>query len=324
MITQAVILAAGRGTRLGALTTNRTKAMLPVLGKPIMVRVMDRIREAGIRRFIVVIGTEDGGLAAYLSSSWYPNCEVKYVLQPIPKGTADALSLASQYIDGDFLLASVDNLTPSEHIPTLMQHFHDTQADFVLSLIAATPDMIRASAAVQISGDRITQIIEKPEQATGEYASFMLYACKRDFLKYLTEVEESVRGERELAWAIQRLIGDSGHVGYLVADQRYHLSHDVDLLNINKSYLDEGRDTHILSDLPGTVTVIPPVRIDPGVRVQTHAKIGPYVYLEAGSSVGEGAVISNAVVLQNTMIGKNEVCENQIVMQHHRIQVQGV
>ena len=46
MIQQAVILAAGHGTRLGPLTKDRPKSMLPVLGKPMMARVMDRLRVA--------------------------------------------------------------------------------------------------------------------------------------------------------------------------------------------------------------------------------------------------------------------------------------
>lgn len=321
MITQAVILAAGRGSRLGVLTSDRTKAMLPVLGKPIMVRVMDRVREAGIRRFVVVIGAQDGSLASYLSSSWYPNIEVKYVLQPIPKGTADALSLAGKFIDDDFLLASVDNLAPAEHIPALMKRFTELNADFAMSLVRATPDEIRTSASVVVEGDYVKQIIEKPEEPQGEYAGFMLYVCNREFLKYVADIKESVRGEQELASAIQKLIQNGGKVGYSVADHRYHLSQDVDLLTINRSYLEEGRETHILSELPASVVVIPPVRIDPGVRIKEGARIGPYVYVEGGSSVGEGASIANAVILQNSTIGKNEVCENQIVMRNQRIPV---
>lgn len=321
MIKQAVILAAGRGSRLGVLTTDRTKSMLPVLGKPIMVRIMDRIREVGIRRFVVVIGNQEGGLASYLSSSWYPNIEVKYVLQATPKGTADALALAEQYIDGDFLLASVDNLTPPEHIPALLSCFDKMDADFVLSLIQASPSVIQSSASVTIEDDLITNITEKPDTPTGDYAAFMLYACKHKFLDYVKSVKESSRGEQELAFAIQKLIEDKGRIGYVVAENRYHLSHDTDFLAINRSYLDEGRDTHILSELPSDVSVIPPVRIDPNVRVRSGAKIGPYVYLENGSSVGEGAVVSNAVVLQNASISKNEICENQIVTRNHRISV---
>jgi NDP-sugar pyrophosphorylase family protein len=321
MIEQAVILAAGRGSRVGALTENRNKAMLPVLGKPIMVRVMDRLREAGIKRFVVVIGSQDGGLASYLSSSWYPHLEVQFVLQPVPKGTADALSLAANYIDGDFLLSSVDNLTPPDHVPNLIRCLHETDADFVLSLLETDVDDIKASAEAIIDGDIVVDIVEKPVNPVGNAASIMLYACKHHFLKYLPSVIPSARGERELISAVQTLIQDGGHVAYVFADYRYHLSHDADLLMINKSYLEEERDSHILSELDGSINVIPPIRIDPGVRVGNNARIGPYVYLEAGCKVGIGATLSNTVVLHDGIIRDHETCENQIVTGTQRISV---
>ena len=56
MIEQAVILAAGRGTRLGPLTNERPKSMLPILGKPIVAHVLGDMAEAGVRRFVLVVG----------------------------------------------------------------------------------------------------------------------------------------------------------------------------------------------------------------------------------------------------------------------------
>lgn len=321
MLKQAVILAAGRGTRLGVITRNRTKAMLPILGKPIMVRVMDRIREAGIRRFVVVMGSQEGELAAYLNHSWYPNIEVQYVLQPDPKGTADALLLAQKYIDSDFLLASIDNLASPEHIPALIHHFNQGEADFVLSLVQASQDEIKASADVLTEDGRVVDIIEKPTSPRGDKAAFMLYACRHHFLKFLPQVPASQRGERELVSAVRELIASGGQVDYVVAQYRLHLTNDRDFLDVNNHYLDEGRHSHILSEIPSQVVVHPPVRIDAGVQVGDGAEIGPYVYLESGSTIGEGARLINAVVLRNTVIAKGEVCQNLIAMRDRRISV---
>jgi hypothetical protein len=91
--------------------------MLPVLGKPIIIRLMDRLREAGIGYFVVVVDEHEGGIASYLNSSWVPNVRVKIVIQPSPRGTADALRCAASAIYGPFLLAACDTLVPTEHIP---------------------------------------------------------------------------------------------------------------------------------------------------------------------------------------------------------------
>lgn len=322
MIKQAVILAAGRGSRLQILARDRTKAMLPVLGKPMMVRVMDRIREAGISRFVVVFGENEGGLASYLSRSWYPNMEIKYVLQTNPNGTAEALALAAKYIEDDFLLTSVDNLPPPDFIPQLMEHFHTSNADIVLSLVPATLAQIRASADIVTDNDGwVKSIMEKPDTPSGSHAAFMLYACKNSFLKYSSHVAYSSRGEKELVSAMQDMINDGGKISKLEAEYRHHLTFDQDLYTINRSFLDEGRDASILSDTPSSVVITPPVRIDPSVSIGQNAHVGPYVYLESGSVVGENAVVRESLVLRNGVVSKDEQCHHQIVTRGTRITV---
>jgi NDP-sugar pyrophosphorylase family protein len=321
MIQQAVILAAGRGTRLQSLSKDVSKVMLPILGKPIMVRVMDRCLEAGIKRFVVVIGEQEGGLASYLSHSWYPHTEVKYVLQLTPNGTADALALAAKQIEGDFLIAAADTIPLPDHIPALLKKFNETDADMVLSVTPAAPTEIKTSAEATIEGDWVKKIVEKPEEPVGDQLAFMLYAAKKEFLTYLPKVTFSKRGEKEIVSAIQALIDAGGKVGYQSATQRYHFSKDADLYKISRAYLDEGRDAHILSELPGSVTIIPPIRIDPGVVVGQKAKIGPYVYLESGSAVGEGAMVTESLILRNSVIPKGETCKRQIVSRTNRISI---
>ncbi|MBN1963951.1 MAG: NTP transferase domain-containing protein, partial [Anaerolineae bacterium] len=235
MIQQAVVLAAGRGTRLGMLTKDRPKSMLPVLGKPMVVRVMDRMREAGIRRFIVVLGEHEGALAAYLSHSWYPDTEVKFALQPVPTGTVDALLQAVPFLDGPFLLSSVDNLTSPDHVQNLINSFHQNpDCTAALSLLPASPDEIRKSSGVLIDSQRVVAIEEKPASPQGTFASIMLYAFSERLLSYLPQVRVSQRGEREIASAIQASLNDGASVTYAIADWRLHLTRELDLLAINR------------------------------------------------------------------------------------------
>ncbi|MBN1201340.1 MAG: NTP transferase domain-containing protein [Anaerolineae bacterium] len=317
MIQQAVILAAGHGSRLGVLTKDRPKSMLPILGKPIVARVMDHMREAGIRQFIVVVGENEGAVASYLSGSWHPDTEVRFALQSIPTGTVDALLLAAPYIDGPFLLSSVDNLTSPEHVKALLaQANSNPDQDVVLSLLPATPDVIRKSSDVILNGDHVIAIEEKPAAPRGSWAGIMLYAFSRRFLDYLPQVEVSPRGEREIVSGIQAYLHDGGRVGAVQTDWRLHLTGGSDLLAINRHFLEQGRDTHILSEIPGSVYIIPPVRIDPNVSVGQGAHIGPHVYLESGAAVGQGAVVRNSVVLNRAVIPAGEHCDGQIVSRY--------
>ncbi len=320
MIQQAVILAAGRGTRLGLLTKDRPKSMLPVLGKPIMARIMDRMRDAGIKRFVVVIGEHEGAIASYLSSSWYPDAEIKFVLQGIPTGTVDALLLAAHHLDGPFLLTSVDNLTSPGHVKNLIDTFNRGEDHMAtLSLLPATPEQIRRSSGVVIEGDLITAIEEKPDQPCGSYAGIMLYAFGLRIFDYLPRVKVSARGEREIATGIHIGIQDGQKVSYVITDWRLHLTNELDLLAINRQFLQEGRDTHILSEIPGTVHIVPPVRIDPNVTVGQAARIGPNVYLESGATIGPEAVLEDTVVLSGATVPAGEHCHGEIIDRRVRI-----
>ena len=106
-IKQAVIIASPRAGHLSQLTRDRPKAMLPVLGKPLVVRVMDRLREAGIHEFVVVVGEHEGAVASYLNNGWVPDAKIQIVLQTSQRGAAGALASASNYINGPFLLAAI-------------------------------------------------------------------------------------------------------------------------------------------------------------------------------------------------------------------------
>jgi NDP-sugar pyrophosphorylase family protein len=318
-IEQAVIVAAGHGLGLGPLTKDRPKAMLPVLGKPVIVRLMDRIREAGIQRFIVVVDEHEGSVASYLNSSWVPNAKVQIILQPFPRGLASALACASPYINGPFLLAACDNVIPPTHIPSLLRQFENSRSDVVLSLTPAASGQTAAFPIVQYDGQRISGLTDGPRKSRRDMAAFSIYACGKRIFDHVRTIPLSQRGEREMQIAIQGLLASGGAVTGVQAEWHMHLATELDLLAINKRILREGRDTHILSELPGSVYIRPPVRIDPRVSIGPNTKIGPNVYLESGASIGTGAVVWDSVILNNATVADGEVLHGQIVTRRARI-----
>jgi NDP-sugar pyrophosphorylase family protein len=88
---------------------------------------------------------------------------------------------------------------------------------------------------------------------------------------------------------------------------------DKDLLMLNRRMLEEATDAHILSELPLSTKILPPVRIDPQVSVGENTVIGPNVYLEKGASVGMGSSVSNAIVLSRGIVSANQRVSNAIV-----------
>lgn len=105
----AVVLGAGAGTRLGRLTETRSKAMMPIVGQPMIGRVLAMLAAGGVRRFIVVAHREDRQLVAHLRrSSWADRTRLAYQDQRM--GMVHAVKCAAPLIRQEdvasFLLSS--------------------------------------------------------------------------------------------------------------------------------------------------------------------------------------------------------------------------
>ncbi len=317
MIDQAIVMAESRGGHLGALTRDRPLPMLPVLGKPMAVRVMERLRDAGVRRFVIILGEDCGQVAAYLSSSWYPDLELSFIPQVMSSGgLSAAIKAAAQQLDGPFFLIGSDVLTPQGYLNQLTQRFELAEKDLIVSLGQVRFSRGGSYFPAAIDGDALASVAVSPTMPAGaEYGVFLAYACAPDMLPYLTGERKPLYREQDLAVVLQHMIDADRPVGYALADWYHRLMTADDLLAVNRHLLGEGRDAHILSELPGTVQVAPPVRIDPGVSVGQGARLGPHVYLEAGSMVGPGAALKNAVVLAGAAVHAGEQVSGRLVYQ---------
>ena len=72
MVDRAIVLAVGSTSHQSQLIYDRPRAMLPVLGKPLVARTMERFYRAGIEKFTVIVGYDEGAVASYLNAHWFP------------------------------------------------------------------------------------------------------------------------------------------------------------------------------------------------------------------------------------------------------------
>lgn len=315
---QAVILAAGRGSRLNPITVKRSKAMLPILGKPIVERVMENIWHTGIKEFIVVVSPNDSEIMEHFHREWELKAQIKFVIQKQRLGMADALSCVASLIRGGFILSACDNLVSVEHIYDLLaKFFEDKNSSAVLSLMRVPKSYISKTGIVKIENGFIRRIVEKPklEEAPSDIASLPLYVFKPEILDYLPEVQPSIRGEYELQEAIQILIERDGNITGAFTKERLNLTSPKDLLFINRHYLISGHDKPQLA--PHTVgrftQLITPLRIEEGTTIGENCKIGPNVYIEKNCSIGKDVRIEDAVVLSGTVIPDGAFVENKVL-----------
>ena len=315
---QSVILAAGKGSRLHPITTDRSKAMLPILGKPIVERVMEALIQNGVDDFVLVVSPEDRYITSYFQRDSRIEADVRFAYQTERRGMADALECAAPLITGDFVLSACDNLLPEAEITRVLLAWQGSPvANAVLTLMRIPPEQISSSGIVDLHNGWVTSIMEKPnpEEAPSDIASLPLYCLPQIILDYLSEIKPSPRGEYELQDAIQMLIERQGSVRGVMVSKRLTLTRPADLLEINRVYLVEGNNQPQLQ--PQTVGpnthLITPLHIEAGTLIGADCTIGPNVYIERDCHIADGVRIHDAIVLREAIVPPRAEIADQVV-----------
>jgi NDP-sugar pyrophosphorylase family protein len=315
---QGIILAAGKGSRLQPITLKRSKAMVPILGKPIVERVMEDLAINGVDDFILVVSPDDRYITRYFRRESDIEADVRFVYQPQRLGMANALLCAAPLITDDFILSACDNLISAEHVGRMIAAWQSSpRPNAVLTLMPVEPDRLGSVGIVEMDGPWITRITEKPppEEAPSNISSLPLYCFSPHMLDYLPQVRLSPRGEYELQDAIQMLIERDGRVRGVTVEHRLTLTSPADLLALNRHYLFNGDNRPQLAPYkvgPNT-QLITPLRIESGTIIGENCTIGPNVYIERDCRIGDGVTIRNAVVMRESSVPDGMTVEDQVM-----------
>lgn len=202
-IDHAVILAAGRGTRMGVITQAIPKPMLAIAGRPMLEHILERLATAGIKRFLIVVGYHAEAIVNHFRDSRF---NIEFRVQEPVNGTGSAALLAKEFVAGGaFLLTYGDILcSPEEYWRAIAALDDDTQG--VLAVKSVEDPW--QGAAVYAENSRITKIIEKPPKGTSTtpWNSAGFYCFRARVFDYLAELKPTVRKEYELTSAIDTML----------------------------------------------------------------------------------------------------------------------
>jgi UDP-N-acetylglucosamine diphosphorylase / glucose-1-phosphate thymidylyltransferase / UDP-N-acetylgalactosamine diphosphorylase / glucosamine-1-phosphate N-acetyltransferase / galactosamine-1-phosphate N-acetyltransferase len=209
-VRDAVILAAGRGTRMKGLTEDLPKAMLAIAGRPLLEHILRTLRSAGIERFVVVTGYRADRIENHFGDGARLGVELVYRRQEVQDGTARALLLGRDSIaDRPFLLAWGDILAEPKNYPALLATFRERQPDGLLG-VNWVEDPCRGAAVYVDADNRIERILEKPPPGTAQthWNNAGIAVFRPAVFDYAAAVKPSPRGEYEIPDAISAMLGD--------------------------------------------------------------------------------------------------------------------
>ncbi len=202
---QAVVLAAGKGTRLRPLTDDKPKGLVEVAGKPILTHCFDNLIELGADELYVVVGYEKEQIIGFFGDS-YRDVPITYTHQREQLGLAHALLTVEEHITDDFMLILGDNIFQANLGDVINRQFED-RADAAF-LVEEVPweEASRYGVCDTNEYGEIIEVIEKPEEPPTNLVMTGFYTFTPAIFHACHLVQPSNRGEFELSEAIDLLI----------------------------------------------------------------------------------------------------------------------
>jgi glucose-1-phosphate thymidylyltransferase len=195
--TRGVILAGGKGTRLGELTKVTNKHLLPVGPYPMVYHPLYKLIGASINDILLVSGTEHmGDFVELLGSGREYKCHLTYRVQDEAGGIAQALGLAEQFgRDSRCVVILGDNIFFDTLRPMLAAA--DKYPDHAWVALKRVPDPGRYGVA-ELRGDQVIGIEEKPAKPKSDCAVAGIYVYPPDVFSVIRTLKPSGRGELEI------------------------------------------------------------------------------------------------------------------------------
>ncbi|MGC9310659.1 MAG: bifunctional sugar-1-phosphate nucleotidylyltransferase/acetyltransferase [Candidatus Aenigmatarchaeota archaeon] len=306
---QAVILAAGKGTRLQPLTLTRPKPLLKVANKTILEHNLDQI--VGIAdQAIIVVNYLKEQITEKIGDE-YKGIKINYVTQKETLGTGHAVKSAIDFLDDEFIAMNGDDIYFGEDIKLLIGNCP--------SMLLKETEHPERFGIVEVRDGFVEKIVEKPKEPKSNLANMGVYCLKRNILE--RKIRKSERGEFELVDYLKLL--DFGGLKYAVAKNWFPIGYPWDLLDANaflieraskpvckvlekderiKEIVEEGciiKENVVIGE--GTI-VKSGSYIESNVVIGKNCRIGPNCFLRGATSIGDNCHIGQAVEIKNTII----------------------
>jgi glucose-1-phosphate thymidylyltransferase len=288
---KGLILSGGDGTRLRPLTYTRAKQLVPLANKPILMRVIETLRDAGIMDIGIVVG---GSTAKEIKqtigdgSQW--NVKITFIDQASPDGLAHAVKISEDFLDGDSFVMFLGDNAIEGGIRDLIRDFDKNDWNSQIVLKAVEYPQSYGVAKLRDDGS-IDYLVEKPQDPPSNLALVGIYMFDNNIFKAVHAIKPSGRGELEITDAIQWLITN----GYRVFPHVHQ-----------GWWVDTGKAPDLLEANSYVLGELQPCIAD-DAQIDADSKVDGRVTVQAG------AKIINSVVRGPTIIGENTVIENSYI-----------
>ncbi|AET32135.1 sugar phosphate nucleotidyltransferase [Pyrobaculum ferrireducens] len=289
-----IILAGGFATRLRPLSYTKPKPLFPVLGRPVIDWVIERVAE--VAEPVVSARYLSYVIRNHVGARWGGRVRVVEEDRPLGDGGAVVNVVRSLGLRGPLIVANGDVFTDLS-VRGLWE-FHKKSGGAVTIALVEVPqeEVGRFGIAVVDDGGRIRRFVEKPREPVGSnLANAGFYVFEPEAVAEFPDVNA---GEVKIAkHIIPRLMEKFDVYGYVHRGLWFDIGTHSDYLRANFAALDK---CGCAKELPG-VKIIPPVYIGEGASVGAGSVLGPYVVVGSGSRLGPGVRVRESVLMDGVV-----------------------
>jgi UDP-N-acetylglucosamine diphosphorylase/glucosamine-1-phosphate N-acetyltransferase len=301
---QAIILAAGEGSRMRPLTAKMPKVMLPVAGKPLLEHIILRARDAGADRFILVVGYGAESVRSYFGDGGLLGVKINYAEQSRQMGTGHALMAAESQAEDRFLVINGDVL-PDE---TSLREMAGGRA----AVSAIKVDDPGRYGVFLVEGGTFKSVVEKSINPPSNLANAGIYLLGRSIFETMRSAPLSERGEYELTDGLN-LLASQEKIKIVTLRSWLEIGRPWDILAANEILLKDLLP-QMLGEVEPGATLKGNVAVGRGTIVRSGAyivgpviigedcDIGPNCYIRPTTCLGDKVRIGNAVEVKNSAI----------------------
>ncbi len=299
-----MLLCAGKGTRLGDLSHEKPKPLLPVCDISILRYGIANLVAHGIRDIVINLHHHGHLIREELADGSQLGARIQYSVEDEILGTGGGLKKAIELLDPDGVdepvLSMNGKLIFDLDITALLKAYAATRDSLGMMVVKAEPRALLWGAVdVRSEGQglRVHNVLGE-----GGHMFCGVHVTRPSVLRRLPEGEACMIRQGYLPWmqAGERVSAYVHQEGYFAehSTPRRYLQSSIDLLSgqtlrnppAQLVGIDEGAEVH------ASATIIPPVRIGAGAVIEADCHIGPHVVIGHGARVRAGSVVRESVV----------------------------
>jgi NDP-sugar pyrophosphorylase family protein len=203
-VERAVVLAAGRGTRMRELTNDLPKPMVIVRGKPVLQHIIEGLASAGLNEILLVVGYRKEVVQDYFGNGSNHGVRFEYAEQVVQDGTGKVVELAKEFCgSAPFVLSYGDILVQPSTYPAFAKL---DDAEMILAIRRST-EISKGGAVYVNSAFEVIDLREKQQahEVTTPWYNAGIYTFKESIFSYISRLQRSPRGEYELTDAVRAM-----------------------------------------------------------------------------------------------------------------------